>query len=69
MNTLWIVLIAVVVISMAYNLYAKRVDRNIIQSDAKRATRARQRASSVARRTDPAEPAPPVHVAGSPVEP
>jgi carbon starvation protein len=38
MNTLWIVLIAVVVISMAYNLYAKRVDRNIIQSDAKRAT-------------------------------
>ncbi|HTO88261.1 MAG TPA: carbon starvation CstA family protein [Thermoanaerobaculia bacterium] len=38
MNTLFIVLIAVAVISTVYNLYAKRVDRNIIQSDAKRAT-------------------------------
>jgi carbon starvation protein len=38
MNTLWIVLIAVVVISTVYNLYAKRVDRNVIQSDARKAT-------------------------------
>src|SRR5512132_2288916 len=38
MNTLWIVLIAMVVISLVYNLYAKRVDRNVIQSDRKRAT-------------------------------
>jgi carbon starvation protein len=38
MNTLWIVLIAVVVISTVYNLYCKRIDRSIIQSDVKRAT-------------------------------
>jgi carbon starvation protein CstA len=38
MNTLWIVLIAVVVISTVYNLYAKRVDRNVIRADRKRAT-------------------------------
>jgi carbon starvation protein len=38
MNTLWIVLIAMVVIPTVYNLYAKRIDRNVIQSDRKRAT-------------------------------
>ncbi len=41
MNTLWIVVIGVLTTYLAYNLYAKRIDRNIIQSDAKRATPAR----------------------------
>jgi len=41
MNTLWIVVIAILTISLAYNLYAKRIDRNVIQSDAGRATPAR----------------------------
>ncbi len=41
MNTLWIVVVAVVVIYVAYNFYARRIDRNVIQSDAKRATPAR----------------------------
>src|SRR5512145_566847 len=41
MNTLWIVVIAAVVIYAAYNFYAKQIDRNVIQSDAKRATPAR----------------------------
>jgi carbon starvation protein len=41
MNTLWIVVIAVVVIYLAYNFYARRIDRNVIQSDFKRATPAR----------------------------
>jgi carbon starvation protein len=41
MNTLWIVVIAVVAIYLAYNFYAKRVDRNVVQSDAKRATPAK----------------------------
>src|SRR5512136_1663271 len=41
MNTLWIVVIAAVVIYVAYNFYAKRIDRDVIQSDAKRATPAR----------------------------
>ena len=41
MNTLWIVLIAIAVIATVYNLYAKRIDRNVIQPDAKRATPAR----------------------------
>ena len=41
MNTLWIVVIGVLTAYLAYNLYAKRIDRNIIQSDAKRATPAR----------------------------
>jgi carbon starvation protein len=40
MNTLWIVLIAAIVIYTAYN-YARRVDRNVIRSDAKRATPAK----------------------------
>ena len=41
MTTLWIVVIGVLTIYLAYNLYAKRIDRNVIQSDAKRATPAR----------------------------
>jgi carbon starvation protein len=41
MNTLWVVAIAVVVIYLAYNFYARRVDRNVIRSDAKRATPAK----------------------------
>lgn len=41
MNTLWVVVIAVVVIYLAYNYYAKRIDRNVIQADAKRATPAK----------------------------
>ncbi len=40
MNTLWIVLIAAIVIYTAYN-YARRIDRNVIRSDAKRATPAK----------------------------
>jgi carbon starvation protein len=40
MNTLWMVLIAVLVIYAAYS-YAKRVDRNVIQADVKRATPAK----------------------------
>src|SRR5450756_1123380 len=38
MNTLWIVVIATVVIYLAYNFYARRIDRDVIQADAKRAT-------------------------------
>ena len=41
MNTLWIVVIGAVVIYLAYNYYAKRIDRDVIQSDAKKATPAR----------------------------
>ena len=41
MNTLWIVVIAAVVIYVAYNFYAKQIDRNIIKSDAKKATPAK----------------------------
>ena len=41
MNTLWIVLIAAVVIYLAYNFYARRIDRDIIGADKKRATPAR----------------------------
>ncbi|MFI5168258.1 MAG: carbon starvation protein A [Thermoanaerobaculales bacterium] len=41
MNTLWVVVIAVGVIYTAYNFYARRVDRNVIRSDAKRATPAK----------------------------
>lgn len=41
MNTLWIVVIAVVVIYLAYNFYARRIDRNVIQADAKKATPAK----------------------------
>jgi carbon starvation protein CstA len=31
MNTLWIVVIAAVVIYLAYNFYAKQIDRNVIK--------------------------------------
>jgi carbon starvation protein len=41
MNTLWIVVLSVLTIYLAYNLYAKRIDRNVIQADAVRATPAR----------------------------
>src|SRR5574342_951984 len=41
MSTLWIVVIGILTAYLAYNLYAKRIDRSVIQSDAKRATPAR----------------------------
>ncbi len=41
MNTLWIVVIGVLTIYLAYNLYAKRIDRNVIQADVRRATPAK----------------------------
>jgi carbon starvation protein len=41
MSSLWIVVIGVVVIYLAYTLYARRIDRTVIQADASRATPAR----------------------------
>jgi carbon starvation protein len=41
MSSLWVVVIGVVVIYAAYNFYAKRVDRTIIEADPKKATPAR----------------------------
>ncbi len=41
MNTMWIVVIGIVVIWVAYTQYARRIDRAVIRSDAKRATPAR----------------------------
>ncbi len=41
MNTLWIVVLSVLTSYLAYNYYARRIDRNVIQSDAKRATPAK----------------------------
>jgi carbon starvation protein len=41
MNSLWVVLIGVVVIFLAYRFYAKQIDRKVIQSDPERATPAR----------------------------
>ena len=41
MNSLWILLIGAITIYLAYNFYARRIDRTVIQSDAKRATPAR----------------------------
>jgi len=41
MNTLWIVVISVLTTYLTYNYYARRIDRNVIQADAKRATPAR----------------------------
>jgi len=38
MNSLWVVLIGAVVIYLAYNYYARRIDRVVIQADPKRAT-------------------------------
>lgn len=41
MNSLWIVILSVLTTYLAYNFYAKRIDRDVIQPDAKRATPAR----------------------------
>ncbi len=41
MNTLWIVVLGALTIILAYNLYAKRIDREVIQSNPKRATPAK----------------------------
>src|SRR5918994_6361601 len=41
MSSLWVVVIGVVVIYLAYNYYAKRIDRTVIQADASRVTPAR----------------------------
>jgi len=41
MNSLWIVVLSALTIYLAYNYYAKRIDRSVIQADAKRATPAR----------------------------
>ncbi|OGA72821.1 MAG: hypothetical protein A3G81_12010 [Betaproteobacteria bacterium RIFCSPLOWO2_12_FULL_65_14] len=41
MNTLWIVIIGGLTAYLAYNFYARWIDRHIIQSDAKRATPAK----------------------------
>src|ERR671916_175514 len=38
MNSLWVVVIGVVVIYLAYNFYARRIDRVVIEADPKRAT-------------------------------
>src|SRR3989337_606197 len=40
-NSLWVVVIGLVVIYLAYNFYAKQIDRRVIQSDPERATPAR----------------------------
>jgi hypothetical protein len=44
MNGLWTVVLSVLAILLAYDLYAKRIGRNVIQSDPKRARPARQAA-------------------------
>ena len=41
MNSLWVVVVGIVVITLAYRLYAKRIDRVVIQADADRATPAK----------------------------
>jgi carbon starvation protein len=41
MNSFWIVILGIATIYLAYNFYARRIDRNVIQSDRKRATPAR----------------------------
>src|SRR5574337_1555205 len=41
MNTLWVVIFGTIVIYLAYTFYAKRIDRDVIQADPKRATPAR----------------------------
>src|SRR5918996_5796950 len=41
MNSLWVVVIGLVVIYAAYKLYAKQIDRRILRSDPQRATPAR----------------------------
>jgi carbon starvation protein len=41
MNSLWVVAVGVVVIFLAYNFYAKRIDRQVIRAERERATPAR----------------------------
>jgi len=41
MNSFWVVVIGAVIITAAYNLYAKRIDRTVIQADASTTTPAR----------------------------
>jgi carbon starvation protein len=41
MNSLWVVVVGAVIIYIAYNFYAKRIDRTIIQPDAEKPTPAR----------------------------
>ena len=41
MNTLFVVIIGAVVIWAAYNFYARRIDKNVIQSNAGKATPAK----------------------------
>jgi carbon starvation protein len=41
MNSFWVVVVGVVVITLAYNLYAKRIDRTVVQADANTTTPAR----------------------------
>ena len=41
MNSFWIVVLSVLTTYLVYNFYARRVDRNVIQPDPKRATPAR----------------------------
>src|SRR5512135_2788930 len=41
MNTLWIVVIAAIIIYVAYNFYAKQIDQKVIVADAKKATPAK----------------------------
>jgi carbon starvation protein len=41
MSSLWIVVIGVVVIYAAYNFYARRIDRTVIEADPNKATPAR----------------------------
>src|SRR5918992_3035618 len=41
MNTLWVVVVGAVIIYIAYNFYAKRIDRAVIQPDPERPTPAR----------------------------
>src|SRR5712691_1119662 len=41
MNTLWVVIAGAIVIYVAYNFYAKRIDQTVIQANAKRATPAK----------------------------
>jgi carbon starvation protein len=38
MNSLWVVVVGVIIITLAYRLYAKRIDRVVIGADAERAT-------------------------------
>jgi carbon starvation protein len=41
MNTLWVVIVGAIVIYLAYNFYARRIDRDVIQSNAQKATPAK----------------------------